>query len=336
VSFQDARASKLYPVIGQHLQQCTPWEDDNLDPALFPLAPPKNNTVDGHIARDWFTTGHISHVYFLEALQPQAGADDGRGSRERTPALHRSSHASLEEDRALSSPGTGIVSEGQQQRSLERTAQGMHCRECDPEHVRSLSALLRAGRGVSGVSFASSHRPARVSSRAVARATNARESSFDAEVVQPAAQWVLSHVPGSVRRESNAPLEHARAPVLPEGQASLLPVLHSFQRPGELESLGAKATGGPSETEYSGSFSGKTQYVYTVLVNQTAKHALPVAINEMSNALLRALRSREGDPPVGHIKTSVEPFPVLPDEQRVRLATRPHVCCILHHPLCAA
>jgi hypothetical protein len=325
VSLQEARASKLYPVIGQHLQKCNPWADDHLDPAFFPLAPPRNDTADGHIARDWFTTGHVSHVYFLEALQPQAGADDGRGNLERHPALHRSSHVSLQEDRALSSPGTGIATEGQQQRSLERTAQGMHCWECDPENVLSLSALLRASSGVSAVSFASSHRPAHVSSRAVARAANARESSLDVEVVQPSAQGVLSHVPGSVRRESNAPLEHARAPVLLERQASLPPVLHTFQRLGELESQGAQAAGGSSEKEYSGSFSG-SQYVYTVLVNQTAKHALPVAINEMSNALLWALRSREGDPPVGHIKTSVEPFPVLPDEQRVCLSIRPHVC----------
>lgn len=134
----------------EHLPDCSQWPDTTLDPSFSPFAPPKKGTLDGHVARNWFSTGHLSHAFFLETLQTE---------------------------------------------------------------------------------------------------------------------WEASE--------------------------------HSDRR----------------------RFSGEPHFGYTILVNQTAKHALPVAINEMSNALLRALRSRKGDPPIGHIQAAVEPFPILPDEERVR-------CCL--------
>ena len=68
---------------------------------------------------------------------------------------------------------------------------------------------------------------------------------------------------------------------------------------------------------------GAPRIVYTVMVNETAKHALPTAINSMSNAVLGSLSAGSGEPDVGRIRAAVDPFPIVFDEQRVRTQNLP-------------
>ena len=58
-------------------------------------------------------------------------------------------------------------------------------------------------------------------------------------------------------------------------------------------------------------------YTYTVLNNETAKHAIPVAINMMNNAILDSLLEEKGDVRRGILSVSFSPFPVVPTEEKV-------------------
>ena len=64
------------------------------------------------------------------------------------------------------------------------------------------------------------------------------------------------------------------------------------------------------------------QYVeFTVMVNQTAKHALPLVLNEANNGVLRALLAEQaGDEPaaVPAMRVTLQPFPKVATERRVR------------------
>lgn len=64
------------------------------------------------------------------------------------------------------------------------------------------------------------------------------------------------------------------------------------------------------------------QYVeFTVMVNQTAKHALPFVLNEANNGVLRALLAEQaGAEPaaVPGMRVTLQPFPKVATERRVR------------------
>lgn len=56
---------------------------------------------------------------------------------------------------------------------------------------------------------------------------------------------------------------------------------------------------------------------YVVMVNQTAKHALPVALNTANNALLDVLLAQAGRPQRSLLHVSTHPFPAVGTEQEV-------------------
>eukprot|EP00892_Ulva_mutabilis_P002745 jgi/Ulvmu1/12471/UM009_0123.1 len=65
---------------------------------------------------------------------------------------------------------------------------------------------------------------------------------------------------------------------------------------------------------------------YTVMVNQTAKHALPYAISVANNGMLRALLSQQAGnaSPVefGGMQVTLQPFPTVPTERRVVISAQ--------------
>ena len=58
-------------------------------------------------------------------------------------------------------------------------------------------------------------------------------------------------------------------------------------------------------------------FAYTVLHNETAKHAIPVTLNAVHNAILDLLLGRRDAPPLLHAST--HPFPASPAEGKVRV-----------------
>lgn len=63
-------------------------------------------------------------------------------------------------------------------------------------------------------------------------------------------------------------------------------------------------------------FNGNATLAYTLMVNQTALHGLPGAINSMNSALLRAITGNIA----GAIITTSHPLPTLPDEVSVKVS----------------
>ena len=63
-------------------------------------------------------------------------------------------------------------------------------------------------------------------------------------------------------------------------------------------------------------FTGNASLAYTLMVNQTALHGLPGAINSMNSALLRAITGNIA----GAIITTSHPLPTLPDEVSVKVS----------------
>lgn len=66
---------------------------------------------------------------------------------------------------------------------------------------------------------------------------------------------------------------------------------------------------------------------FTVMVNQTAKHAVPYALSAANNGMLRALLSEQagdGSPVATQgMHVTLQPFPTVPSERRVRPPTPP-------------
>jgi hypothetical protein len=69
---------------------------------------------------------------------------------------------------------------------------------------------------------------------------------------------------------------------------------------------------------------GGPRIEYTIMINETAKHIVPVAVNSMSNAILATLSSVTKHPTGGRatandIRTFVTPFPIFGKEHEVRM-----------------
>lgn len=229
---QIARSERLYSRVQHRLRPCTAWEDTALDPARYPLSPPQNDTLDGHIAQTWYGGHEVSHAFFVEKLQTHHHYDYG-------------------------SRGAG-------------------------DEVGGADAEARAGTSRRVLSSAQGERGPRL-------------SSSEELAVESAAHQDVLHQPRGAEALG----------ALDGGAVSL-----RAQQPLVDDVTFASDT--------SGHAGFRPRVVYTVMVNETAKHALPTAINMMSNALLGALSSGSGEPDVGRIRAAVDPYPIIFDEQRVR------------------
>ena len=76
-------------------------------------------------------------------------------------------------------------------------------------------------------------------------------------------------------------------------------------------------------------------FVATIMANQTAVHAIPAAINRLTETLLASVGAADA-----HVRVVNSPMPVVPGEQGVQLqeaAGDPFIVsvCRAHLPLCA-
>jgi hypothetical protein len=298
------------------------WNDTTLDPAYYPFAFPKANTLDDSLMEAWYSSSHIYSAVFVEYLPqfiPESYEEASENSYREDVAAAQSyacfespnsardlvSSDSLEDERSSSRRMFSENSKGEQGYA-NAYRHAMSCIEAlkrDVMAVPSWSTLRRftACAWSLGDEESSSivedpllqpnmHDALHPIEHDILSGAASKKTNLCAPGVKDCSSWgslvEVEETPSDVQTEQHM---HAEAEVSKRGQ-------------GQHERVCGR----------------KPLVEVTLMVNETAKHAVPYALNAANNAALRALAGK-GFVTNATISVTLEAFPVVATEQWVRL-----------------
>lgn len=298
---QRARQSPVYnPFVDGLGDSYNAWNDTTLDPAYNPSALPQPDTLDGSLMESWYSSSHIYSAVFIESL-PQfiptnllEPSENVLGD-DACDELHSAQHDSLdslEDEQSFSRRMHGEKLEGHPQ-GFE--AVYMHAVRCTEALKREMVDDFDWSKLRNFVACALSLGP--------------EAGSDDSEPAVAVQEHSMHSIPDAEERL-------LRHDLLPAAGASQKPKGHGEdeEAPSELQTH-MHADAYANHIHVCGR---KPLVEVTLMVNETAKHAVPYALNAANNAALRALAGK-GFMANNTLSVTLMAFPVLPTEQWVHI-----------------
>lgn len=288
---QEARTSPLFhPFVDGLGYDFMEWNDTKLDPAYLIFHTPDPHTLDGSLMEVWYSSSHIYSGVFVEKLPgyiPNAISEASNGKN--VDDLSNSEWACMGDDADLS------TSVRQQSQGISRDLLEFHQDDLiEPESCADAfkRELLQ------GLGWVSLRRYA-----ACALSLGHKHENGDPAVHEMATLLQSMHnmhdaQPAHQDSSADSPCDNGDRNCLEDN-------MHGMQKEDRRHKHGKHACGRPPVVQF------------TLMVNETAKHAVPYALNSANNAALRALAGR-GFMANATLSVTLEAFPVVPTEQWVR------------------
>jgi hypothetical protein len=282
---QEARASALFaPFVDSLAGRFELWNDSSVDPAFSPFALPHHNTVDGSIIDEWYSCAHVYAGIFVEALPDSSQLAAGSLAHAGPPRAPRDTerHAAVRSPQGSASVlGEPALPQPALAQPAERARAGAYWHPtCSPAAPASWQSLWSWAACIAAAQLPMQLEP-----------TGAAHSAAVAWTVPEVAWPGGTHCRGAGAATCSGPAADASA----AGAAAVS--LKGTQPQGRSNPL----------------------MELTLMVNETAKHALPYALNAATNAALHTLRAPHARN--SSIQVTLQPFPVVATEIRVRPLT---------------
>jgi hypothetical protein len=300
----------------------TAWNDTSLDPAYLPFSLPQSETLDGSLMEAWYSSSHIYSAVFVQRLPEfvSESKDLAEASSKkllaRDDVVHESLHACAELHSAQRENGHVSSDSTEEERLFSRRMRaeelnGKNVYENAYMHTVSCTEIFQRA-----IAEGFSWMPLRRFAACALSLGDVASSDDDEEPV-------LEHSTRSMPQKASWESSSSGAE-----KVSALDLADTDSQ--ELEEPGVEGTSANmhAHRQNNHKYNRHTESVcgqgrkslveVTLMVNETAKHAVPYALNAANNAALRALAGK-GFIANATLSVTLEAFPVVASEQWVRV-----------------